>query len=419
MSKRTSLVVLALIIPLAFMLSCSEDETTGPEGESFGMGDAIAVVIDSILDDEVPAGSQYRCIRMSNSLPEGSVIEEGAPHQLPLAGVEQTSTVAMEAIEESYFFLLDLAPATFYTHPVKYILVDKNSNITVAPAGWWPVINGETPEQFLVAEPDEAFIIASNVNIKTNPSLPPEYYYGPIAKQYKEGFIVVEGLMRTEALYSDAYNTYTNGMNFFEAYKGSEDILTGIVESTADEVLDKIDYQAGEGVDVITIYIIAHGGTNSVSLGGYSFTANSFAAKMGEYPGVLFNFLLGSCHSGSFIDNLSPLSNVRVVLTACASDEGAKPDWDEAAGLTDFNTEDIGSEWTSSLLGAADVIRDDPTAWTQILTWASMEGVPPTCMYLYQAGWAALGEDDELGTFDNIDLSNRTGHTTPGFYCSW
>ncbi len=418
MPKHISLFVLTLIISITLVLSCSEDDTTGPGAESFGMDDAIAVVIDSVLDDEVPAGGEYRCIRMSSSLPAGAIIEQYVPQQLPAAGVERSPAVQMEVIETSYFFLLDLAPATLYTHPVKYILVDKDGDIMVVPSGWWPVINGETPEQFLVANPHEEFVIASNVEIKTNPSIPPEYYYGPIGKQYKEGFIVVQGLMRTEALYSDAYNTYTNGWNFFNAYKGSEDILTGIVESSADEVLDKIDDQAGEGVDVITIYIIAHGGTDFVNLGGYSFTASSFAAKMNEHPGVLFNFLLGSCHSGSFIDNLSPLSNVRTVLTACASNEGAKPDWDEAAGLTDFNTEDIGSEWTSSLLGAADVIRDDPTAWTQILTWASMEGVPPTCMYLFQAGWAALGYDD-LGTFDNIDLSNRTGHTTPGFYCSW
>lgn len=191
------------------------------------------------------------------------------------------------------------------------------------------------------------------------------------------------------------------------------------MQGSAGDILDWIDYQAGAGVDMITIYIIAHGGTDFVNLGGYSFSANTFATKVGEHPGVLFNFLIGSCHSGSFIGNFAPLTNVRVVLTACASNEGAKPDWDEAAGLTDHNSEDIGSEWTSSLLGAADLILDSPTAWTQILTWASIEGVPPTCMLLYQAGQAALGEDDELGTFDNLDLSNRTGYTTPGFHCSW
>ena len=156
-----------------------------------------------------------------------------------------------------------------------------------------------------------------------------------------------------------------------------------------------------------------------MNLGGYSFTASASASTIEAHPDILFNFLLGSCHSGSFIGNFAPLANVRVVLTACASDEGAKPDWDAAGDLSDYNAEDIGSEWTSSLLRASELILESPTAWTQILTWASIEGVPPTCMFLYQAGWAALGEDDELGTFDNLDLSNRTGHTTPNFYCSW
>ena len=417
---KNSMSFLALSAMLILMLSCSEDDTTAPEEETFGMNDAIAVVIDSILDNEVAPGQEYRCIRMATSIPEGSVIEGYAPQRPGPAGADKSTAVSMQTTERSYFFLLDLAPATMYEHDVKYITVGESGDYEVLSALWWPVINGQTPEQFLVAEPAEVYIVAENVNIKINPGQLPAYVFGPIFRQFKEGFIVVQGLMPTEALYYDAYNTYANGIDFFEAYKGSEDILTGIVESSADNVLNMIDYQAIRwGVDIITIYIIAHGGTNFVNLGGYLFTASAFASKMGEHPGILFNFLIGSCHSGSFIDDLSPLANVRVVLSACASDEGAKPDWDEAGGLTDHNTEDIGSEWTSSLLGSADIILDSTTAWTQILTWASIEGVPPTCILLYQAGWAALGEDDALGTFDNLDLSNRTGHTAPGFYCSW
>ncbi len=411
---------LALFALLILILSCSEDDATAPEEETFGMDDAIAVVIDSILDKEVSAGQQYRCIRLATSIPKESVIEEYAPLRLGMPGAEQPTAVSMQQPRERlYFFLLDLEPATMYEHDVKYITVDEGGDYTVSSARWWPIINGETPEQFLVAEPAEVYVIASNVNIKSNPGQLPAYVFEPVFRQYKEGFIVVQGLMPSEALYSDAYNTYANGIDFFEAYKGSEDTLTGIVQGSADDILDWIDYQAAEGVDMITIYIIAHGGTDFVNLGGYSFTANTFASKVGEHPGILFNFLIGSCHSGSFINNFSPLSNVRVVLSACSSSEGAKPDWDEVEGETDYNAEDIGSEWTSSLLGAADLILDSPTGWTQILTWASIEGVPPTCMLLYQAGQAALGEDDELGTFDNFDLSNRTGYTTPGFYCSW
>lgn len=418
MSKRIPFCTLPLLVLLSLYLSCSDDDPVRSP-EPLNMDDAIAVVIDRVLDDEVPAGGEYRCVRMDSSIQEGSVIEEYTPQQRTPSGVDRSTPVTMQTTEESYFFLLDLAPSTMYEHDVKYITVGRSGDITVEAAAWWPVIDGTTPQQFLVASPPERYVIASNVSITADPGQLQEFNFGPIGKQYKEGFIVVQGLMPTEALYSDAYNTYANGINFFEAYKGSEDILTGIVQSAADEVLNRIDYQAGEGVEVITIYIIAHGGTDFVNLGGYSFTAGSFATKMGEYPGILFNFLVGSCHSGSFIDDLSPLENVRVVLSACASDEGAKPDWDEAGGLTDYNTEDVGSEWTSSLLGAADTILDNPTAWTQILTWASTEGVPPTCMLLYQSGEAALGEDDELGTFLNLDLSNRTGHTTPGFYRSW
>jgi len=418
MSKRNLPLMPALIVLLTLMLSCSEDETTGPD-DTFGMSDAIAVVIDSILPDEVQPGQQYRCLRMDASIPEGSVIEEDVP-QLPRAsGPAPYPAVTMQTTEESYFFLLDLAPATFYAHEVKYITVRKSGEYTVEPAEWWPLINGQTPEQFLVTEPDEAYVIAGNVNIKINPSQLPVFQIGPLFQQYKEGFIVIQGLMPDEALYSDAWDTYEIGIDFFTAYKGTGDLLNGMVDGAADNVLSMIDDFAAEDVDIITIYIIAHGNVDYVCLGGYAITASSFATKMGEHPDVLFNFIVGSCHSGSFIDNLSALSNVRVVLSACASDEGAKPDWDEADGLTDYNTEDIGAEWMSSLLGAADIILDTPTAWTQILTWASMEGVPPTCMLLYQAGGAALGEDDELGTFDNLDLSNRTGHTTPGFYCSW
>lgn len=417
MTKR--LVSLTLFVLLTLAFSCSDDETTAPEEENFGMDDAIAIVIDSILGNEVAQGQEYRCIRMSTSIHENSVIEAYAPQRLQMTGTERTPAVSMQTTEKSYFFLLDLAPATMYEHEVKYITVGESGDHQVLAALWWPVINGQTPEQFLVAEPDEVYVIAGNVSIKINPGQLPVYQFEPMFRQYKEGFIVVQGLMPTEALYTDAWNTYDNGIAFFTSYKGSEDLLNGMVDGAADGVLDMIDYFAAEGVDVITIYIIAHGGTNSVSLGGYGITASNFASKMGEHPSVLFNFLIGSCHSASFIDDLSPLANVRVTLSACASDEGAKPDWDEAGGLTDHNIEDIGSEWTSSLLGAADIILDSPAAWTQILTWANIEGVPPTCMLLYQAGWAALGEDNELGTFDNLDLSNRTGHTTPGFYCSW
>lgn len=59
-----------------------------------------------------------------------------------------------------------------------------------------------------------------------------------------------------------------------------------------------------DGYDIISIFIIAHGGTNYVRLGGVPVTAADFVAAMNDHPNVQFNFLCGSCHSGSFMDEL-------------------------------------------------------------------------------------------------------------------
>ena len=87
MSKLITLPVMTLIILLSLTLSCSEDDdTTGPR-EISDMDEAIAVVINRVLDDEVPEGSEYRCVRMDASIPEGTTIEEYAPQQLPPPGM--------------------------------------------------------------------------------------------------------------------------------------------------------------------------------------------------------------------------------------------------------------------------------------------------------------------------------------------
>ena len=169
----------------------------------------------------------------------------------------------------------------------------------------------------------------------------------------------------------------------------------------------------------ITIYIIAHGGVDGIRLGGVWMTAQQFRDKMAEYPGTLFNFLLGSCHGGSFVDNLNTLSNVRVIKTACAADGDATPDWDSSSGQTDFNTEDIGSEWTSSLLRAAELIVNSPTSWAQIQSIASTWSVPVTSVLLDAAGYGAIGSYASFGLTQDLDLSHRVGFTEPQHYRSW
>ena len=419
MLKRLLTIVLACSMAALIAASCSEDDTSGPSDSGITMDDAIEIVTNDVIPAEVPQGGSYVCLKMSGSIPKGSTIEEAVPGggQMPPLHAPGASFAVNE---ESYFFYLDLAPQSFYEHPVKYVVVEKRSgDYTATDANWWPKINNETPPQFLQAVPDTNHVVAKNIDLVSPIGTEMQFLLPPLYTQYAEGFIVVQGLMPDEGLFGDATATYLNGVNFFNSYKNAFSRVEGLVEGQADNVLAEIDEMVNEGKYLITIYIIAHGGVDGVGLGGVWITANDFHNKMNEHPGTLFNFLLGSCHSGSFIDNLETLDNVRVVLTACNPDEGAKPDWDNVGGTTDYNTEDSGSEWTSSLLSAAEVLTSNSEYWATIQSNASTHGVPVTCELLCAARYGALGANPGFGLTQDLDLSHRLDHTTPQGYCSW
>ncbi|HSG27928.1 MAG TPA: hypothetical protein VLA34_05560, partial [Candidatus Krumholzibacterium sp.] len=292
------------------------------------MDDAVDIVISDVLPFETAAGDRYICIRMNSSIPRGAVIEEDKPAGWPdPAG--RVSPAALALDEESYLFFLDLAPASMYEHPVKYIVVGKSSgDFSVTDARWWPRVNGDTPAEFLPDVPSAELVVEDTANLPAPIQEETIYDVFDLGLIWKEGFIVVQGLMPDEKCYGCAVNTYQNGMNFFNAYKNSISRVEGLQEEMADNVPAVIDDMADEGISLITIYIIAHGNVDWIRLAGHGAGPSTFTSKMAEHPGIQFNFMLGSCHSGSFIDNMQAQSNVRVAMTACASDQGAQVDWD-------------------------------------------------------------------------------------------
>ena len=377
------------------------------------MQKAIDVVIEEILPDipEIKSGEPYWCLKLDSPLPPGAIILEDS-------GAAAKSKVGIVLEREMFFFFLDLAPNSFYEHPVKYILVDQEGNHEELDALWWPKINDVVPEGILKEVPDEEDVVQTNVTLKEAVGTISAFIFPQLVSQWSEGFIVVQGLMPTEKLYDCAVNTYLNGINFFNSYKSIFSSVEGLVQNDARQVLDTIDQMAEEGKDMITIYIIAHGGIDSVRLGGQFFTATQFKNKMAALPDIVFNFIVGSCHSGSFIDDLSSLDNVCVVEAACSTDEGATGDVDEWGSSNDYNPLDVGSEWTSSLIAAMFNIAQDSTKMDKIRTWASEDEVPVTCMLIYQAGYGALGYQLGLNLVNNLDFSNVMGWATPNhYYC--
>jgi hypothetical protein len=378
------------------------------------MQKAIDVVLEEILPGipEIQAGERYWCVKLDSSLPPGSILLEDS-------GTAAKSSLKITLQKEMFFFFLDLAPRLFYEHPVKYILVDQEGNHEEYDALWWPKINGVVPEAISREVPEEGDVISTNVALVAAAGTISAYIFPSLVSQWSEGFIVVQGLMPTENLYDCAVDTYLNGINFFNAYKSTSSRVEGLVQTDALQVLDTIDQMAAEGKDMITIYIIAHGGVDSIRLGGQHFSASQFRNKMAAYPDIIFNFILGSCDSGSFIDDLSSLDNVRIIETACSSDEGATADVDEWGSSNDFNPLDVGSEWTSSLIEAMFDIAQDSAKMDLIQTWASSHDIPVTSILIWEAGFGALGNQSGLGLNDNLDFSNVMGWTSPSYYCSF
>jgi len=380
------------------------------------MQKAIDVVLEEILPEipEIQSGGPYWCIKLDSILPPGSIILEDSG----TAALLLKSSLKITLAEEMFFFFLDLAPHSFYEHPVKYILVDQEGNHEEYDANWWPKINDVVPEAISKEVPEEDDVISANVALVAAAGIIADFIFPALVSQWSEGFIVVQGLMPTENLYDCAVDTYLNGIDFFNAYKSTFSRVEGLVQTDALQVLDTIDQMAEEGKDVITIYIIAHGGVDAIRLGGQHFYASQFRNKMAAYPEIVFNFILGSCHSGSFIDNLNSLDNVCVVETACSSDQGATGDVDEWGSSDDYNPLDVGSEWTSSLIAAMFDIAQDSTKMDLIKTWASSDEVPVTCMLIYEAGFGALGYQAGLGLTHNLDFSNVMSWSNPNhYYC--
>jgi hypothetical protein len=298
MYMRRLLIVMICSLTALITASCSDD-SSGPAGSGISMDEAIDIVIDDIIPAELPQGGKYVCLRMSGSIPKGSTIEEAMPSGWQ-ASMSRSSYASFTEDEESYFFFLDLDPASFYEHPVKYIVVEKSSgSFGVTDAKWWPKVNGETPSQFLATVPDADYVVEDTANLPAPIEEEMTFPFGDLNLIWKEGFIVVQGLMPDEKCYDCAVNTYQNGMNFFNAYKNSFSRIEGLQEAQADNVPAVIDDMVAEGIDLITIYIIAHGNYDIIGLAGHAVVESTFRFKMAEHSGVLFNFLLGSCHSAA------------------------------------------------------------------------------------------------------------------------
>lgn len=414
-----NLFVLAVVVSVCFALfvvSCAP--TASEPTMNLTMEEAAQIVEEEVLS-QFSGEDFYACIGLDEPLGPGTVITEA------LEGLEfKSGRFNLTLSKPAYFFFLDKNPGAYFLHETEYILVYDDKSVATYTAYSWPVINGKTPPHLIKDYRDipSNYIVDMRMPPKPTGRVIQEFQSVVYPSEVKIGFIVVEGLTKNERCYEDAVDTYLNAVNVFHSYGKNTNnyILNGLVQEGAKDVLNCIDYFVQDGAKVITIFIIAHGGTNSIRLGGQTFTVQQFRNKFTQYSGIKFNLILGSCHSGSFVDDLDDLSNV-AVLTACRSNENAYPDIDNSGSTSDANQYDVGSEWTSSLLEAFASIISDSQKYSRIENLAMIYGyaIPEISIILWQSWYGALGMNQYFDLKTNLDLTNRIGWSNPDKYFPW
>ena len=296
-----------------------------------------------------------------------------------------------------YFFVVDLDPLARFAHQVTYIIVSKNPGDILMDydAFWTPTLNGTPTMIGDIYAADYAKNIWQNF---TNNSLCDER---TVKEQRRvklsrngdgevEGSIVVNG--NNPGQYPDA-GISTDAENMGDFYEGFEEMSEteelSPPNNTENDLKNAIQGMADAGVNDCSIYIVTHGNSDVLVMGNSTITSTEFSSMLSEFPSITFKVIIDACKSGSFVDDLSALSNVGIVVTATDSEKSSYGDID---GPSDPNPTDTGGEWTSGFL--EDLEENTQSAeWGDILEHASINGVSPKVVLYYRCFDSAWEKD--------------------------
>jgi len=141
-------------------------------------------------------------------------------------------------------------------------------------------------------------------------------------------------------------------------------------------------------VNHITLYLIAHGNTNPMNLGGTTFYASQLRSYILEHPNVKFCIIIESFHAGSWLEGLKfggvTPANIEIIITTTTAAKSAYPDCDSSGGYADHNPTDMYGEWSGDFLQklayyASDAHWPDATAYATAKSIDSLPGLFYKC----------------------------------------
>lgn len=307
-------------------------------------------------------------------LGEGDVIH---PYEKP--GYEPFAQhTTIESV--SWFFWVDDFAGAHYAHENRFVLVDRaTGDITTMKQMWWPVLN----DQGLWVERadywDRENWVFSNIPIEEQSSFPrtgnkPRLSLmapPPLQASSGDAAMVINGWWPEETCQED-FEKDADGMHdsltaagFDVTYFGPDEDLGGSKPdhpATIYQVDAFLREKAKEMQPCQTLYIYA-AGHGTVTSRGMAYLGPLFEKtltdRLKEFsPGVHIITVLQGCYSGGFIDSLREVSDVTISSTGAHD-----PSWgdlDYFFWVSDPNTDDEGSEYTSGYREDFDEIRADP-----------------------------------------------------------
>jgi len=429
--KRIILYGLALAILLILMLSCS-----GPL--RIDQNRAIDLFLAWLIDEGIPQDPDTPMAGLLlAAVPEGSVVSS-------FVGYEEIESRGSGSLQEpGWLFYLDQSPGALYQHPGKIAVIGVSGSVlyTENTVGW-PLLNGQTPNPLRSVTSDAYFqAIVWNPFQMIKPVAGSKTLNPAEISVISKGAIVINGVMESEPAYTEASNNHARVLQDMQSlFTASKVRSLASPVKTDQNPVDRIKLAINqlivqEQVNRVTIYICAHGGIGSVTIGGYSMTALAFKDSILRFfPDIHFSLILESCYSGNYLTRLSgefAQDNLAFMIAASMWNQSSYTDNDSektASGQTvnDHNPEDAFVEWTGDFLLEL-AAWSSGEKWIQVQQYAREHAIDTEIALFYHCFWSVKGAaaiPPPVG-FDPADatktIRERRGLEiqTPRIYARW
>lgn len=288
------------------------------------------------------------------------------------------SPAPLPIARESWFFWIDDMPGAQFTHPCRFVLVERDTGLlAVTDQLWWPVLNGETlwPGDGDAERADRVF---SNVTeprlaalaLREQPAL---------AQAAAPGHFVGVNAWRPGELVPDSFeDDMTNmlelwGTAGFETtwFADPDNYIAADGPPSVAAVRAELERLANETTGPVVILLTGHGHVRqdgSVQVG--RFHEDKIYELLELFPPDRdVSLIINGCHTGGMLEGRKGKLRADVVVTAT---DAAGESWGDADremnGVPDPNPRDTGSEFVSSVyLGVLETAQENPgdlpSAW--------------------------------------------------------